>query len=322
MKALDQPREGQAYIFVQKKFLPIVGINPSKDSYVVTIPEPEKEVFRSESETITEHLTKGAEQATFEIEGVDYPKEEDGGGIFVRHQSLLFPAKGFPTPKACQANNMVKRVFIGQVRYLAQNPLALLSFFTKKGRVDWLDVFTSFAEIALGPYYLQDFRYQKSVREIRKMTETFLEEWGFPQASSFALTFATMFEYDNAYLFRVQDIANETSNEALTKDPVKELSRLFKIFSEREMGASLMKRAKAFYYLLRIAFMIPKVKRAFVKAVQAADIEKIKMDEADLYHILRWDNHYKFLGRDLEDRIGEFMMMHKGVPPKVSFIGG
>ena len=301
-------KENQLYVFQGGAFLRAQIQEPQSH-----IPRPDKFVFEDKTGDVVEHLLKSP-QPVNEFDRVEYP---ESGGIFVYCKGVKYPTKGFPTPESCQANNIVKRVFIGQLRYLAKNPLALLGLLTKKGREMWLDIFTSFAEIALGPYFLEDIRYARVCREIRTFAKVFMEELGISKSRSetFAKTFATMFEYDNAYLLRLQDLANETTNEKLLKTPRQELKRLLELLKQRDSRISMAERFGSAVFLFSLALLVPKINRAYKKALNSISIENIQMDEGDRYHVLRWDT-YDFFGQSIEERGNKFLAIHDGVQPK------
>lgn len=314
---VDKPADGQAYIFTKNRFMPIVGVKP--EGYQITIPKPDKDVYFHETGELTDHLVKGSPQVTFEIDRVEYP---ESGGIFVYLKGLKFPTKGFPTPEAVYSVNLVKRSMVGHVKFLAKNPLVALMFLRRKVLRDFLNEFCSFAEIDINPWMLKENRYSRGAREIRKFVRVFIEEIGITGfGDRLGLIAGHVLEFDNAYMFRFLDVMSMAIRENLLKDPVAEIEKLFKIFAEREHGVAVSEKAKAFRYLVKFLFYIPKVRKAFVKAVQETELSNMQMDEADRYHVLRWDNHYDFLGRKFEDRIGEFMFIHKGVVPESFTIG-
>lgn len=309
------------YVLNQQQLLDFV--NQLKSLLVIegpSIPYPEKHILENEVISDTEHLVKGASQPVFILERVEYPEE---GGIYVYLKDVLYPTKGFPNPEACQANNIAKRAFVGQLRFLAKNPLAVISLLRKKNFESFLREYCSMAEIALGRFYLKDIRYQISVREIRKFVYKFFKELKIAEdiCLSFSKTFATLLEYDNAYLFRVQDLANETDKEKLLLNPVKEFKKLLEILKQRDPRVGMHERFGSATMLISMAFKIPKIRKAYREALQEIDFTKIQMDENDRYQVLRWDK-YNFFGESFEVRGQRYMEMHNGHPPQAMVIGG
>ncbi|MEK6880050.1 MAG: hypothetical protein AABY22_10600, partial [Nanoarchaeota archaeon] len=268
----------------------------------------------------TEQLVQGSPQVLFQLDetkgdgGIDYTDD----GIFVYHKELLFPKKGFPYPAACQANNIVKRAFTGAIRAFAKNPLMVVFLLRTKTLEKFLNEFCSFAEITLSPYFWKPQYYSKTSKEINKFIKVFLKEIGV-KCESLGKIVAHFFEFDDAYMFRLQDIMNETTKEALA-NLAKEILRLFGIFNERESRASMKEKTAGIALLIRLALFIPRFRRAFKKALAESQFTNFQMDILDKYQVLRWDNSYKFLGRTQEDRVGEFLNMHKGVLPKFNII--
>lgn len=283
------------------------------------IPRPPREVFEFGDTTTTEHLVHGTPQPLPYITHYSYPTEEEGGGMFVHYLDFKFPRKGFPFPEACQANNIAKRILIGQIRWLAKNPLALTSLLRRKNLNSWLQEVGSAADVSLGQYHLKEFRYQKSIRELRKFIAVFLKEIGGINEEvylQFAKIVSSMFEWDDAYLLPLQDLFSETTKEKLNKNPAQELSRLFKLFKERDPRPKMQNTIGSSVKLLSLAFLYPGIKRAFRKALGEVNFENLQMDEGDKYWALRW-MHYNAGGIDFDTRIKKFMEVHEGKHPRM-----
>ena len=95
----------------------------------------------------------------------------------------------------------------------------------------------------------------------------------------------------------------------------------FKIFKSRESKLSMLDKVNSVFLLVRLMFFVPKLRRAFKKAISESIIENFQMEKCDKYQVLRWDDAYKFLGKSFQERIGEFMFLHKGVIPKFLKVG-
>lgn len=121
---------------------------------------------------------------------------------------------------------------------------------------------------------------------------------------------ATIFEHDDAYRLRMEDIASEVNQAALVQDPRAEIKRLTQIFASREKthATDMVKRFSQVFSLL---LLHPKIKKAFRKAVVKVNFERLGLDNADRYHVLQRGD-YDFTGRSVEDRkriFGEFHML-------------
>lgn len=307
----------------------------------IVIPKPKRDVFRNKKGTVVEHVFAQRQPQYFRDESVfpmgeEYPEE---GGIF-RHMmggtlkpiagepgnyelqnavKLLYPEPGYPTAEACNANNIAKRALLRYIIVVVGNWPHLLSLVFKKNVFKVFSGINAIAWVVLEQFILEDKRYQKPVREIRKFLESFMKEFGFPPRIVWKspLLITTMLEYDNAYLLRVQDILTETTKEALMKNPRKEIKRLTEIFLKRDHNpGEKMKILSKLINKISLALLVPSVRRSFNKALSEIDLTKIQMDEATRYHILRWGDGYDFLGTTGEDRWEEFNRVHNGNPPR------
>jgi hypothetical protein len=234
----------------------------------------------------------------------------------------LYPEKGFPTPEALWACNLAKRFLIRQVKFLFEIKFSLLFLPNKLKKIDdWLYGYNKLAKMILAPYYLKDIRYSAFCRELRTLIGEFLKGIGFLEntAESFARTFSTLIEYDTAYRYRIEDILSETTYDKLKITPRSEIKRLLGVFAQRENKPHLVQKFKWIGLGLSFALLIPKIKRAFNKALDQIDFTKLQLDEADRYHVLRLDG-YEFMGRTIEDRIGEYVKRHNGNPPIFAYI--
>lgn len=285
----------------------------SMDEMQAMIPQPDRSVFQRNAVSAAELLTK-APQPVHIFERAEYPET---GGIYVYLRGLKYPTKGFPTPEACQANNIAKRMFMGQIRMLVKNKIFLFSMLFKRNRLRWLKEINDICRVATAQYYLHDIRYNRACRQIRKFLETFLLELGVGKilAIQASRNFVTMLEYDNAYLLRVQDLADETTKEKLRDNPIGELKRLLEILGKRDPRVKMKEHFSSLLWLFSLIFKIPKVKRAYYKSLDVIDFTEVQPDDGDRYLMLRWAQ-YDFGGRSYEDRMNEFLRIHEGKPPK------
>lgn len=304
--ATKKPESGQAYIFSEGKFLPILGVQPG--GTMTTIPRPERDALDRGVTNNTENLLQGAPQSVFKIEKIDYTDD----GIYIYHEGLLHPKKGFVYPEAVQANNVVKKVLAGAVRAFSKNYLLMLLLIRRKTLQNFLEEFHLLAKTTISQFYWKHEYYSKTAKEIDLFITSFLFGLGFTiRLQGIGRIIAHLFEFDDAYMFRFQDIMNETTKKALLENPAKEISRLFKIFKERESRMPMKDKIGAVYLLFKLMFFIPKVRKAFKKAVSEMNIGRCQMEECDVYQVLRWDNGYNFLGRTAQSRVEELKELHK-----------
>jgi len=290
----------------------------------ISIPRPGEGFFRERSHGNATDQLMMEPQPVFELDdtvspgtdhvGIDYP---ESGGTFVHLKGLLFPTKGFPFPEALQAVNVFKRALVFLIKGLVVNKIHLLSLLRVKNLQMFLDTVYKIGNITMKAYFPAQERYSRASRAIKTMVDTFFFNLGVEKrtSSGLGLVVATVFEYDNAYMFRIQDLANETSWDKLSENPSGEMIRLFNILKQRDKRPTMHDKMGNVVWLLRVAMWIPVVRMAFIKAISAVDWKDIQMDEGDRYHVCRWIS-YDFFGEPFEVRGQRFIDMHGGqLPP-------
>lgn len=313
---------------------------PKQEMY---IPAPPREAFwkGSMGSMIGQTVSEG--QHTFMIEMVsdgnggvkpriEYP---ESGGIFRYFQGMKFPEKGFPTPEAITACNIVKRALVTVVKSFTSKWL-ILSYvgllFTPwrfKLRIgqNLLNNFLEFCRVPMRPVRWDDRYFMLPVKELRSYIDRFIDNLGLSpydeeNQDSLGLYVGMMIEFDSAYSYRFQDIMSEVDKEALISDPSREFARLLDIFAQREpQRPHLVKKFALIIKALRILFLSPRIRRAFVAATQGVDFENLGLSEADKYHVL-YLNGYEFMGRTIEDRVQEWLDIHDGHPPEPLMLRG
>ena len=256
-RTTNKPEDNKAYIFSKGKFMPILGVQPGGGT-MTTIPKPERDVLARGVIGATESTVQGSSQPVHKISKIDYTED----GIFIYYEGLLYPRKGFPYPEMIQAANIVKKALVGAIRSFSASPLMALGLLRRKTLGEFLHQFTLFAETTMDAFYWKPEFYSKTAKEINKFITTFVHSLGFIE-STLGKVVSHLFESDDAYMLRLQDIMNETTKEALLKNPIKEINRLLKIFKERESRIHMNAKVQALFFLLRLSFLIPRFKRAF-----------------------------------------------------------
>lgn len=248
----------------------------------------------------------------------EYPRE---GGIYVYYKGLPFPKKGFPFPEAIHANDLVKRVTVTMLKSISTKYMipsilafallpwkmkmkALSGILTEYNRIgDWL---------LMGCYLKQD-RYSNPCRTLRKVVENFMSELGIDKTQSmlFARIITTMFEYDDAYRYRLQDAMTETSAEALAKTPTREVKRIIGIVGKREQAERVIQHIASVSFIAGGVLAHPKIRKAFSKAILSVkdEFKSLQLDNADRYHVLMRGD-YDFLGRTFEERAKIYTDFH------------
>lgn len=251
------------------------------------IPQPIPESFENPSKE--KQIVNDA--VTQILEKIEYKAMQ---GVFIHVKGGLHPKKGFPTPEAIWAINQVKILIREAIKF----PLL---FVHNKNKL--LNSFNFIVNKGMSPYYLKEFYLCPTASAINWIGLIFLVRIGVNQtvASNTAKIFAHVFEYDDAYRYRIQDLANATSSEAMAENPRREIKKLMNILRERELYNQVVQpKFEIASKLLLIALLIPKYKKAFIEAIQG-QIERMQPDKGDWYWMcMRGD--YDFGGLSYAER--------------------
>lgn len=295
------------------------------------MPSPPKEIFKYQ-ETPKQGILK---ENTFQyiIKKIEI---EELQGIKVYYKDIPFPRKGFPTPEAVSAVNVIKRLFIESVKTFSMKQFIFswfISCFTyttdvtitnRKRRIAkrmWTieKMLSSFNRIAYGvisQYIIKPHLMTPCPAELQGIIYSMLTRLGISKdvAKIFASTFGTLIEYDSAYRYRIEDIFSETTKEKLSTNPYKEFKRLMLIYSERELDPTVKAKVKRLTKLITIPLLIPKVKLSIQKALEHCEFERLQLDEIDKYWcFMRHD--YNYCGLSKEER-----MKNKELPQGVNIV--
>ncbi len=259
-------------------------------------------------------LNRGS--AVFVFKEAIYPDE---GGIFREYYGTLFPEKGFAVPQAIHACNMSKRYLLGHLRMFAKSKKLMLAALFEMENI--IKVYNDACEMNLRPFYYDaeyPRYYSKPCKEMREFLLAFLMGIGisFYESGRFAKNFMTMIGNDNAYEYRIQDVAGITTKDKLLKDFIGESERIFKEYCKRENpGASdseksgMVSKFGSIVKIAKIAWLIPKFRNAVKEGIEAVNWDNLVMTDADKYHTLLWID-YNYQGRTVESRRDEFVAMH------------
>src|SRR3990167_4255634 len=234
---------------------------------------------------------------------IDYP---ESGGIFVWHKSFPYPEKGFRRDHIVQAVQFTKAVLMGWIKFLTYKWLlpgyAVILFLPWGIKIKIIEKFLreydDSVRLVIRPFYLDYIRYRAFCRELIVGVRTFMEELGIASdvSEQFAYTLATFIEFDMAYYLRLIDILSETTDERMLINSRKEIRFLINVLAKREyLRPHLIAKFDSFARLLTFTLWIPRVKRAFIKAIQSMKFESLQYDEADRYHV-RHMTDYNFFG--------------------------
>lgn len=279
---------------------------------------PPQELFETKNAIDQSLLNPG--QIFNLYERVEYPPE---GGIYIYFKGIPYPRKGFPTPEAVYNNDLIKRFTLTMVSMVADKamilPMAMIALMPWKTKLRLMhraaDKYIRMMDWTIRGHYLIEKRYSNPCRSLRKVIKDFILLLGLDMyiAEEIAKGVATIFEYDDAYRLRLEDVASETRQWKLANNPVSEICRLRKIFMARENIGGVKDSVGGLFKIFSIALFHPKVRRAWRIAIMnmnSIDFRWLQLDNADRYHVLRRSD-YNFTGRTLEQRTEIYLDVHR-----------
>lgn len=110
-------------------------------------------------------------------------------------------------------------------------------------------------------------------------------------------------QFDNAYRFPLQDILSELDKEALKRSPIREIMRLCDVGISRAIH--IKPKLKYLKLVFRFFLMSRKLREFAVKILENLNLERVRMDEADIYFNLNRQG-YNFHGRTYQNRRAEW----------------
>jgi hypothetical protein len=126
---------------------------------------------------------------------------------------------------------------------------------------------------------------------------------GIPEqtANQFGKNIATVLQYDNAYREPLRDIFSETSKEKMSR---KEIIRLMGIVRTRAKDFEVDKFLSV-AKIVSLSLWIPKVRKAFYKALEQSDFKNFQHTEITSYHAL-YRTDYDYFGLSSEIRKSQY----------------
>jgi len=242
-----------------------------------------------------------------------YPKE---GGILTFYDGMKYPIKGFAEDEIVKEVAILKRAMISLIRFLVKSPmkylLLLLPIIPKNilKRIFWtaIEEFVNFSRLVLYRHILKPDRFCQSGREIfrvlNEMTENHVPIEKKELLTEFNLDFLMIWEFDTFYRYCGQDILGEAKKEAMLKNPKQEISKLFKIFLERTQIKKIKENWHSLEIAIKILLLNKHIKNLIKEFFQKVDLEKIKLDKADLYFAYP-KKGYRFQGKSYEEGMRE-----------------
>lgn len=197
-------------------------------------------------------------------------------GILFYYQGATYPRKGWPFDDAIFAINIAKRAFLQLL-----HPSSIFGW--KKN----VDNFVRTAEYALKGVYMEPKHMTPVAQEILKLP--------FGKVSKIM---AHIFEYDDAYRYRLQDIVSECDVHMLFANPSGECIKLIDILISRETSEVMKAKWRKLYFF---AWLLIPLKFWFIDKLKGVDFDQFKPDDGDKYWMSMW-NGYNFMGETFEER--------------------
>lgn len=231
-----------------------------------------------------------------------YAEAKMNNGIWVPFLGSTFPYKTWPQSEALYAANMIKALLIESLRLFKW----YIPFVNKQKA---LDAFNRIAFNMFSSFMLKDEALTRFSISLKDFLYTFMVEAGFTEESSeqFALIFTHLIEYDNSYRMRLGDIFTETTKEKLKSR--REIIRLLNLARNRETrpggkGEAVHAKFRLFGFILYFALFLPKVRRAYLKALETLDLKALQFDDNDFFWSAK-RSEYLYRGLTQEERLAE-----------------
>lgn len=321
-------RNGRSVVAVVADIVPIAG-NQQITGKIGIAPPPDH-IFKYQRNRIAPAQSVwGGGTVSYAPKQAEYIENE---GNFVYYWGVPFPSKTIAPVEAIHAINATKRLVMIALQTLSLKQLRPAIILTllqgSRGRTKILNFlcekFVGFAHVTVINFYLKDEYYCGLVKEIRKFVERVLISLNvsLELAITVAEMIGMMFEYDNAYRWRIQDLFTETSKELLMENLPRELNRLIEILAEREVtkDSGVAGRFSSGMRLIKYMWYVPSIRKTLRKAIDSMEIENCKLDEADIYHTCLFGD-YNTQGKTIQERMKILEAYHgtdmKKWPPRI-----
>lgn len=257
-----------------------------------------------ELEVPKEYKTTGLKEQVWVHSTTHFEMMENVGAL--RYiEGATYPAKGIPTPEKVFGVNIIKTLLRESVRY------APLFIFVNKNKL--LNSFNTITNRILKSTVVEHTAVPHkylcaTAHGAYSLIANFLVNLGINEeiAENTAYNIAHIFEHDDAWRYRLQDIATECNIVAIADNPTKEIKRLLHVFRVRQnMGydpnqaSHLSDKVDLLIKPLTVLFLVPKFKGAFVRSVHY--IKTMEYDESDWYWVCARDDYW-YGGMTIEER--------------------
>jgi len=225
--------------------------------------------------------------------------------------------KGYPYPEAVQAVCSIKKVIIAPIKKLITKKslpfwgiLAFIFFLIPplKRYLFWklLEVFIEIAQNTLSYHLLIEDKHCTVCREMFQAHDIYLKDRFKKEkhdlVSKFIHTWIMIFEYDDAYRYRFQDILSQTDKKALRENSRKEILRIIIYAIEHEEDRGLRDRMRKIKWILQIFLLFnPRLTKEIAAYIYCLRKENIELDDIDRYFAYR-KHYFKFDNLSLDER--------------------
>lgn len=247
------------------------------------IPTTPRDLYQSEHTT-----TLGAEDiVAYVASNIEYVPWK---GIIIHIEDATYPKKGFPTPEAVAAINIIKVI----LRECLKLKFSLLV----ANKNTLLNSFNIIFDKTFLPYKLKEEYLCPTAYNFYKFLQYSLIDLGITPsiAGQTAFNIAHILEYDDAYRYRFQDLMSEFIVEA---NPRQEMKRLLNIFTRRTRD-NVSKKLAHILMLVPLLLLVPRYKKIFNN--NKAFLKKCAFDEADRYWAYLKNANYDFGGEEFPQR--------------------
>ncbi len=241
-------------------------------------------------------------------------------GVRYYTEGAEFPQKGIPTKEAQVALGIFKKTFASWVRllklpYFYPALLCIVLLPKKRFIQQVVENINDIGRVTLDPYRFPPQELCPFAQSFGAFIVITLVEIGvsMEEARTFGSNIALIFDYDQSYRWRFQDIMEETNPEKLFTHG--ELERLDQIIHDRDEERMYLQMHKLIN-LLHILLLSPHIKKSLRKAINMIHYDKLLFDEADRYWCC-FRTDYKFFG--MSDAARMNLIKEKGWKIPISY---
>lgn len=269
----------------------------------------EDEAVSFESANIAEHGHESenvGKMRVWKIRNISW-----GDGIYTHIVGADFPSKGNTPPDVLVSLNIFKRVLSEIIRTANIKEIypSLILFaiepisYKKRVIKAILDSITRIGEVIMRQFFLKDEYKNKLTKEIETAVILFSKEFGIYSHYTPTLSklISHIFEYDNAYRLRLQDIFMEINTSELLGSTRRECLRLIQILIDRDVDLTMRNKFKAIKIIVGFMLLSHTIRELVRKVFMGLKRDNIFMDDSDRY----WACHredYNFFGKNIGER--------------------